>query len=143
MKQTTRLSYVRLTPILGMMGICCALLMGCGSDSSSNNNANPILVANSGIQGMALLYQSIGSQNPTPLANAVITIQPQDGGLEITRQQTDGQGNFRFTLLPGKYRVVPLPDTLNHRTPTGDHQDVSVIAGKFTTITVGYVQETP
>ena len=142
MKQTTRLSRVRLFLVLGIIGIFCVLLWGCGGGSSSTNNSF-ILNTNTGIQGRALLYPEGSTQNPTPLANAVITIQPFGGGVEIARQQTDGQGNFQFLLLQGRYTLVPLPDVPNRITPTGVSMDVTVRTGKFTQVTVGYTQDVP
>jgi hypothetical protein len=129
----------RLTVLAALFMVIAGLLCGC---SGGDNNAQVVAV-NSGVSGTVFLYQIIGDPNPTPLANAVITVRPAGGGLEVARQTSDANGKFKIQLLPGHYEVVPLPDTVNHLTPTGAFMTVAVASGAYTDIVVGYVRNNP
>jgi hypothetical protein len=97
----------------------------------------------SGIRGVAMAgpifpVERPGVPNTRPLANAIITIQPDGGGAEIARQTTDANGRFEIPLAPGVYRIVPLPPDPTAALPRGEPQSVTVRAGAFTEVTVNY-----
>jgi hypothetical protein len=97
----------------------------------------------SGIRGVAMAgpifpVERPGVPNTRPLANAIITVQPDGGGPEIARQLTDANGRFEIPLAPGVYRLVPLPPDPTAALPRGEPQTVTVRAGAFTEVTVNY-----
>ena len=126
--------------------------------------AEPADAANaekSGIRGVAMAgpvrpVDRFGDPpNERPLAGAVITIQPDGGGKEITRKRADEKGRFEIALAPGTYLLVPLAPWANDEAPPQEPQDndlkgdavmlprgtpqtVFVQAGDFTEVTVDY-----
>lgn len=134
-----------MNPRLLLLCLCAvigAALAGCGGGASGNGS--------SGISGIAQLTTNGGpvfvgqTAAPRPLSNAVITVQPQGGGPEITRALTGPSGEFRIALLPGTYRVVPFISAADQRNGTSaQSQDVTVTAGVFTNIIVQYTLNLP
>jgi hypothetical protein len=97
----------------------------------------------SGISGVALAgpispLAHPGVPNDAPLAGAIITIQPANGGPEITRVRADLFGRFKIALAPGTYRLVPLPPNPTARWPRGISETVVVKVGGFTDVVVNY-----
>jgi hypothetical protein len=97
----------------------------------------------SGIRGVAMAgpifpVERPGIPNTRPLANAIITVQPDGGGAEIARQRTDANGRFEIPLAPGVYRIVPLPPDPTAILPRGEPQTVTVRDGSFTDVVVNY-----
>jgi hypothetical protein len=97
----------------------------------------------SGIRGVAMAgpifpVERPGVPNTRPLANAIITVQPDGGGAEIARQRTDANGRFEIPLPPGVYRIVPLPPDPTASLPRGEPQTVTVRDGAFTDVVVNY-----
>ena len=99
--------------------------------------------AASGIDGVAI----VGPLNPlppppgvpdsAPLPGAVISIQPANGGAEITHVTTDAHGRFTIKLPAGRYLLVPVPRP-GGMPPFGESQVVVVHAGQYTHVTVNY-----
>jgi hypothetical protein len=97
----------------------------------------------SGIEGTAVAgpimpVERVGETNTAPLGGAVITIQPAGGGAEITRSVADSKGNFRATIRPGTYLLVPLPPNANSPWPRGTAQPVRVSPHQFTNVVADY-----
>ena len=93
----------------------------------------------SGLEGQVLLgpmcpvIQS-GQECPDQPYQATLTVKSLDG-LQITQFQTDAQGRFQVSLVPGQYILHPeSPDGL----PFADDQSFSVETGRYTQITVHY-----
>lgn len=101
----------------------------------------PILA--SGIMGVAKVgpispVSRPGQANDKPLAGATISIQPDGGGPEITRQTADASGNFRIMLPPGTYLLVPLPPQAGQTLPRGTSQTVTVAPNQVLRVVVDY-----
>jgi hypothetical protein len=97
----------------------------------------------SGIRGVAVAgpitpVERPGVKNTRPLAGAVITVQPAEGGEEIARQAADAQGRFTIPLPAGHYRLVPLPPNPDQHLPLGRPMQVTVSEGRFVRVTVRY-----
>lgn len=130
-----------------LLSMLLLVLAGCGGGGGSSIAGSGL----SGISGRAQITISGGAALPgqptsttRPLANAVITVQPQSGGAEITRAQTNSNGEFRIALPPGNYRVVPLVSTSDQQIgTTAQSQDVTVHPGSDTTIIVHYTLNAP
>jgi hypothetical protein len=123
-------------------------LAGCGGSGGSGGVAGNTSTGISGTAQITISGGAVIAGEPTstthPLANAVITVQPQGGGTEITRALTGPNGEFSIALLPGTYRVVPLVSAADQRTgTTAQSQDVTVSAGGYTTIIVQYTLNAP
>ena len=118
-------------------------LAGCGGggETASTPNALP-----SGIQGLARITTGVGtvlvgqtSPTPQPYPSAVISIQPSGGGTEIARVTTDPQGQFKITLSPGTYQVVPVVSTTGlSASVSASTQTVTVPAHQFAAVVVDY-----
>ncbi|HWY85950.1 MAG TPA: hypothetical protein VNX28_04455 [Gemmataceae bacterium] len=97
----------------------------------------------SGISGVALAgpispLAHPGIPNDAPLAGAIITIQPANGGPEIIRVRADLFGRFKIALAPGTYLIVPLPPNPTAHWPRGMTETVVVKADGFTDVVVNY-----
>lgn len=79
-----------------------------------------------------------GQADDKPLAGAIISIQPDGGGAEITRQTADASGNFRILLPPGTYLIVPLPPQPGQTWPRGASQTVTVVPNQLLKVMVSY-----
>ena len=118
-------------------------LAGCGGggETASTPNALP-----SGIQGLAQITVAPGTvivgqpqPAPQPYPSAVISIQPSGGGTELTRATADPSGQFKFTLSPGTYQVVPVVSTTGlSANVTASTQTVTVPAHQFANVVVNY-----
>jgi hypothetical protein len=65
---------------------------------------------------------------------ATIGVQDQSGK-RVTQFQTDSAGQFKISLAPGTYTLVPQsPDGFTRAGP----QDVTVSGGQFTRVTINY-----
>jgi hypothetical protein len=98
--------------------------------------------ATTGIQGVAMEgpispVSLPGVPNERPLAGAIITIQPANGGPEIARVIADQQGNFEIDLAPGTYLLVPLSPS-GGRWPRGISEVVVVKADGLTDVAADY-----
>lgn len=96
----------------------------------------------SGIEGTVLLSPVCPVEHNPPLPQcaprpyqATITVKTADGKEEVTHFTSASDGRFKITLEPGKYLLVPVN---GKPYPRGAPQNVSVRAGKFTTVTVMY-----
>jgi hypothetical protein len=97
----------------------------------------------SGIRGVAMagpIYpvEQPGVPNTRPLPNALITVQPPNGGPEIARQRTDANGRFQIGLPAGTYRLVPLPPEPGAVLPYANPRMVSVPAGQYVELVINY-----
>jgi hypothetical protein len=93
----------------------------------------------SGLEGQVLLgpmcpvVQS-GQECPDQPYQATLTVKSLDG-LQIIQFQTDAQGRFLVSLVPGQYILHPeSPDGI----PFAEDQSFSVETGRYTQITVHY-----
>ena len=93
----------------------------------------------SGLEGQVLLgpmcpVSQSGQECPDQPYQATLTVKSLDG-LQITQFQTDAQGRFRVSLVPGPYILHPeSPDGL----PFAGDQSFSVETGRYTQVTVHY-----
>ena len=93
----------------------------------------------SGIQGQVLLGPMCpvvqqGQECPDQPYRATLTVRTQDG-VQITQFQTDGDGHFKVSLVPGEY--ILHPETPNGIPFAGD-QSFVVETGNYTQIIVNY-----
>lgn len=93
----------------------------------------------SGLEGQVLLgpmcpVAQSGQECPDQPYQATLTVKSLDG-LQITQFQTDAQGRFQVSLVPGQYILHPeSPDGL----PFAGDQSFSVETGRYTQITIHY-----
>jgi hypothetical protein len=97
----------------------------------------------SGIRGVAMagpIYpvSRPGEPNERPLAGAIITVHPANGGPEITRVVADQRGRFYIDLAPGSYLLVPLAPTPGVPWPRGLAETVVVMPDGLTRVVVNY-----
>ena len=93
----------------------------------------------SGIQGQVLLGPMCpvvqqGQECPDQPYRATLTVRTQDG-VQITQFQTDGDGHFKVSLVPGEY--ILHPESPNGIPFAGD-QSFVVETGNYTQIIVNY-----
>jgi uncharacterized delta-60 repeat protein len=106
---------------------------------------DPIVTASgAGIEGVALVgpispVSRPGVPNYRPLAGAILSILSADGGTELARVVADSQGRFHIHLVPGRYKLIPLPLQPGEVYPRGTPQIVVVQPGSaYTEVTVMY-----
>jgi hypothetical protein len=128
--------------LIAMPLFCCLMLaLACG-------NENPIDIRPSGISGIAR-EKLIGGRYPPPpptfrpLANAILTVQPVNGGPEIARTTSDIQGRFEIEVAPGTYLLVPQPPDGQGFVLNPPSQIVVVVTQKFALVTVTYIVPLP
>ena len=93
----------------------------------------------SGLEGQVLLgpmcpVVQAGQECPDQPYQATLTVRSLDG-LQIAQFQTDVQGRFRVSLVPGQY--IFHPESPNGIPFAGD-QSFTVETGRYTQITVHY-----
>ena len=93
----------------------------------------------SGIEGQAFLGPMCpapqqGQECPDQPYQATLTVKSLDG-LQIAQFQTDAQGRFRVSLVPGEY--ILHPESPNGLPFAGD-QSFIVETGRYTQITIHY-----
>ena len=93
----------------------------------------------SGIEGQVLIGPMCpvvqqGQECPDQPYQATLTVKSLDG-LQIAQIQTDAQGRFRISLVPGEY--ILHPESPNGLPFAGD-QSVMVETGRFTQVTIHY-----
>lgn len=97
-----------------------------------------------GINGVAILEMGGGNVNPPPpithepLAGAIITVQPEQGGQEIARVLADPHGGFRIELPPGTYLLVAQVPPDQQFVITPPQQTVVVLPDRLTHVVVTY-----
>ena len=102
------------------------------------------LVFPTGINGVAMEETGGGNVNPpppptfSPLAGAIIVVQSEGGGREITRGVADSHGGFRVELPPGTYLLVPLAPQDQQFVLAPPQQTVVVLPDKLTQVVVTY-----
>ena len=123
------------------------LLAACGvpgAISDPTATSPPVAVstltpAPGGIEGQVLIGPNcpvvqVNSPCPDQPYQATISVLDQNGS-EVMQFQSDGQGLFRVSLVPGAYTLVPLsPNAL----PYAQEQTVMVVSGQFTQVTITY-----
>ena len=93
----------------------------------------------SGIEGQVLLGPMCpvvqpGQECPDQPYQATLTVKTPDG-VQITQFQSDAQGQFKVTLVPGEY--ILHPESPNGVPFAGD-QSFVVETGRYTQLTVNY-----
>lgn len=93
----------------------------------------------SGIEGQVLLgpicpVVQQGQECPDQPYQATLTVTDRNG-VQITQFQTDQQGRFQVSLVPGEY--ILHPESSNGIPFAGD-QSIVVETGRYTQITVHY-----
>ena len=102
-----------------------------------------------GIRGTATLRLNPGIPGPppiiSPLPDAVISVQPAEGGAEISRTIADINGEFEIRLPAGTYSIVPLLPNPNNSPVTAlpSPQTVIVQANQFTIVNLEYRSDAP
>jgi hypothetical protein len=93
----------------------------------------------SGVEGQVLLgpmcpVVQAGQECPDQPYQATLTLRSLDG-LQIIQFQTDAQGRFQVSLVPGQYILHPeSPNGI----PFAEDQSFSVETGRYTQVTVHY-----
>ena len=111
--------------------ICLAMAFACGAAQTPPPTG--------GIVGMIFIgpiCPVMQSDTPCPDQPYPATIVVQDrSGKRVTQFQTDSAGQFKVSLAPGTYTLVPQsPNGFTRASP----QDVTVSAGQFTRVTINY-----
>ena len=117
-------------------------LAGCGGGGGTT----ALTALPSGIQGLARITISVGTvivgqppPAPQPYPSAVISILSSGGGTEIARTTADPSGQFKLTLPPGTYQVVPVVSSTGpSATISASAQTVTVPAHQFVSVVVDY-----
>lgn len=126
----TKFLFGSLTPLV--LFLLCSMT-GCGTQTFPT-----------GINGVAIVESGGGNINPPPpithdpLAGAIIMVEPESGGQEITRQVADAKGGFRIDLSPGTYvlQTQAPPDRQFVLAPP--QQTVVVLPGRLTQVVFTY-----
>ncbi len=131
----------RLVLLAAVGSLFAAALAGCGASGTVPYAGEGD--GSSGVQGVALVgpvapVSHPGDPNTQPLAGAIITFQPTEGGPEVARTTADSTGHFRIALNPNAYSLVPLPPDPGSSLPSGQPQKVRVTQGTYTQVTVNY-----
>ncbi|HJQ70550.1 MAG TPA: carboxypeptidase-like regulatory domain-containing protein [Blastocatellia bacterium] len=94
--------------------------------------------AESGIEGQSVitptspvLRANLPKPDPAPFAAELVVVTAAEGR-EVARLKTGSDGRFRVALPPGQYIVKAVTQG---RWPRAGDQEVTVTAGKFTTVT--------
>lgn len=64
-----------------------------------------------------------------------VVVRTIDGTKEITTFTSDAEGNFKVSLAPGNYLLVPVS---NDRSAFGKPQPLAVKEGEFISVTIAY-----
>ncbi len=126
-----------------LLGICALALVltACNMTNSGKQQQNGT-TAKSGIEGTVTIGPSCPVQRiDDPSCND----RPYQGwihvnttnGIWVTKFQADQQGNFKIELDPEQYTVEPQTPK-DSFLPYASSQDVTVVAGAFTTVTIQY-----
>jgi len=122
-----------------MVPLFLVLWLGCGGSGSGGSTT--------GIRGTTIREVVGGAvvtpPSDSPLAGAVVTIQPGGGGAEIARTMSDAQGNFAIFLPAGVYLVIPLLTSNLQGGLNVSSQTVTVASGAMTTIQIKYILDAP
>jgi hypothetical protein len=92
-----------------------------------------------GIDGQVLLgpmcpVQQVGNPCPDQPYQAWIDVR-DSGGSQITRVQSGTDGHFRVGLAPGSYVLHPES---GNPLPRASNQQVEVVAGTYTSVTISF-----
>lgn len=126
-----RISFVLL--ILCLIGV----FSGC-------NSLNPTTSFPTGINGVAIQEISGGNIFPppppthSPLAGAIIIVEPAGGGQEIARGIADEKGGFRVQVAPGTYTIVGQVPPGHPFVLAPEQQTVVVTSDQLSQIVVTY-----
>lgn len=102
------------------------------------------LVFPTGINGVAIVESGGGNVNPPPpithdpLAGAIIIVQAESSGQEITSQIADQHGGFRIELPPGTYLLMAQVPQDSHFVLAPPEQTVVVLPHRLTQVVVTY-----
>lgn len=121
-----------LAPGIGAL-LAVMLMAACGG--------SPDVPVDSGIEGHITIGPNcpvIREGVPCPDTPYEAELSILDGsGREVASVRTDAAGSYRLALAPGAYRVVPQsPPGLP--LPRGEAVNVTVVAGRFTTLDITY-----
>ena len=117
--------------------------------SWSCSGANSAGVLLQGIRGTATLRLNPSIPGPPPvirpLPNAVISVQPEGGSVEVGRAIANANGEFEIRLPVGTCLIVPLLPNPNNSpvTSLAPNQTVVVRANEFTTVNLEYRSDAP
>lgn len=109
-------------------------LSGCAGSSLALGPGAP-----QGIEGQVLLgpmcpVQQVGNPCPDQPYQAWIDVRDSGGGL-VTRVQSDTAGHFKVGLVPGTYILHPES---GNPLPRASDQQVEVVAGAYTSVTISF-----
>lgn len=103
--------------------------------------ASPAVTPTSGIQGTVEVGPTCPVERlnspcpPRPIAATVVV--RSSAGSEVTRFQSDANGQFKVSLAPGTYTLVGLPVGSGFL-PRPIPSTATVVAGSYTTVNVEY-----
>lgn len=123
--------------LLGALLAFCFLPLGCGGGNGTNSSLL------SGVQGKATKSPITpvareGQLNEAPLPGVSIVVRGQNG-VEVARQTTDTQGDYKIGLAPGNYTVAGLPLDSGSVLPAPESpQSVTVASDKYLTVNISY-----
>lgn len=98
--------------------------------------------AASGIEGQAIISPARpgpirqGMSNSAPYKTTLV-VWRGSGDQEIKRFETGADGRFRVSLPPGTYRVGSPPQS-GRFLPRGTEENVTVVAGRYTQVTINF-----
>ncbi len=133
------MQYLRRYGSLGIASLLACLLIGVGVIASSNAGARAVL---SGIQGQVTEgpirpLDIDGQPNSAPLAGVVVVV--KQNGVEVARQTTDKNGDYKISVAPGAYQVVRQRVSGSFRFPRPPAaQTATVTASQYTTVNLSY-----
>jgi len=114
-----------------------------GGELSRVGGGGPVIPQHeSGIEGQAQISPSHpgplrqGQSGSAPYQTTLVVL--SSDGREVARFQTGADGRFRVALPPGEYTVGSDPSQPARRFPRGEQQTVTVLPGKFTTVTLSF-----
>lgn len=127
-----RIKVIRTLALLPVLFLFC-LASGCSTQAFPT-----------GINGVAILQAGGGNVFPPPpithdpLAGAILTVQPNGGGGEITRQVADSHGGFRIELPAGTYTLIPEPPPDQRLVLAPEPQTIVVLPNRLTQVVITY-----
>jgi hypothetical protein len=116
------------------------VLAACNATEQSTVQQNGLI--KSGIKGRVTIgptcpVQRLDDPNCDDLAYPAVIHVNTTNGIWVTRFEADAQGMFKIELEPGQYTIEPQTP-MEKLFPRPANQDVTVIAGAFTIVTIQY-----
>ena len=98
----------------------------------------------SGVEGQVFISPTrpgpirLGQGSSKAPYETTLAIMTAGEGREVTRLKTGSDGRFRVALPPGEYEIVPVTDKPARFLPRASPQQVKVLPGQFTQVTIDF-----